>query len=64
MIVEETSRYAAQKNSNAFFTTEDLETFNAVLMLTGYHSIPRTSMFWEKEDYIGLSFVYESISRV
>ena len=32
-------------------------------MLTGYHSLPRTSMFWEKEDDIGLSIVYESISR-
>ena len=63
MIVEETNRYAAQKNSKALFTTADLETFNAVLMLTGYHSLPRTRMFWEKEDDIGLSIVYESISR-
>ena len=50
MIVEETNRYAAQKNSKALFTTADLETFNAVLRLTGYHSLPRTRMFWEKED--------------
>ena len=32
-------------------------------MLTGYHSLPRTCMFWEKEDDIGLSIVQESISR-
>ena len=32
MIVEETNRYAAQKNSKALFTTADLETFNAVLI--------------------------------
>ena len=63
MIVEETNRYAAQKNNKALFTTADLETFNVVLMLTGYHSLPRTRMFWEKEDDIGLSIVYESISR-
>ena len=63
MIVEETNRYAAQKNSNALFTTADLETFNAVLMLTGYHSLPRTRMFWEKEDDIGLSIVYKSFPR-
>ena len=31
-------------------------------MLTGYHSLPRTPMFWEKEDDIGLSIVYESFS--
>ena len=40
-----------------------METFTAVLMLTGYHSLPRTSMFWEKEDDIGLSILYEFISR-
>ena len=33
MIVEETNRYAAQKNSKALFTTADLETFNVVFML-------------------------------
>ena len=48
MIVEETNRYAARKRSKALFTTADLETFNAALMLTGYHSLPRTRMFWEK----------------
>ena len=63
MIVEETNRYAAQKNSKALFTTADLETFNAVLMLTGYYSLPRTRMFWEKEDNIGLSIVHEPVSR-
>ena len=49
IIVEETNRYAAQKNSKALFTTADLETFNAVLMLTSYHSFPRTRMFWGKK---------------
>ena len=44
------------------FAVEDLETFNAVLILTGY-SLPRTRIFWEKEEDIGLSIVYESISR-
>ena len=63
MIVEETNRYAAQKNSKALFTTADLETFNAVLMLTSYHSFPRTRMFWRKKVGIGLSIVYESISQ-
>ena len=48
--VEETNRYAAQKNSKALFTAADLETFNAMLRVTGYHSLPRTRMFWEKDD--------------
>ena len=63
MIVEETNRYAAQKNNKALFTTADLEKVNAVLMLTGYHSLPRARMFWEKEGDIRLFIVYESISQ-
>ena len=63
MIVEETNRYAAQKNSKSLFTTADLETFNAVLMLIGYHGLPRSRTFWEKEDDIGLCIVYKYISR-
>ena len=39
-----------------------MKTSNVVLMLTGYHSLPRTRMFLEKEDDIGLSIVYKSIS--
>ena len=62
IIVEKTNRYAAQKRNIALFTKADLETFNAVLMLTGYHNLPRTHMFWEKEDDIGLTIVYELIS--
>ena len=52
MIVKETNRYAAKKNSKALFTTADLKTCNAVLMLTGYHSLPRAQMFWGEEDDI------------
>ena len=34
-----------------------------MLCLCYYHNLPRTRMFWEKEDNIGLSIVYESISQ-
>ena len=63
MIVTETNLYAAQKNTNSTFTVTDLEPFNAVLILTGYHSLPLTRMFREKYEDIDLSIVYESISR-
>ena len=63
MIVTETNCYAAQKSTHSTFTVTDLETSNAVLILTGYHSLPRTRMFWEKEEDISLSIIYESISR-
>ena len=63
MIVTETNRYAAQKNRNSTSKVTDLETFNTVLILTVYHSLLWTRIFWEKEEDIGLSIVYESISR-
>ena len=63
MIVTETNRYAAQKNRNSTSKVTDLETFNTVLILTVYHSLLWTRMFWEKEEDIGLSIVYESICR-
>ena len=40
IIVTETNHYAAQKNTNSTFTVTDPETFNAVLILTGYHQLP------------------------
>ena len=49
VVVEETNRYAPQKNTNCTFSVTDLKTFSVVLILTGYHSPSRTSMFWEKE---------------
>ena len=61
MIVTKTNSYVAQKNTNSAFTVRDLETFIAVLILTGYHSLPRKIMFWEKEEAIGLSIVYVSV---
>lgn len=50
MIVTERNGYAAQKNTNSILTVTDLETFSTALILTGYHSLPQTRMFWEKEE--------------
>ena len=50
MIVTERNGYAAKKNTNSILTVTDLETFSTALILTGYHSLPQTRMFWEKEE--------------
>ena len=34
-VVEETNRYAPQKNTNCTFSVADLKTFSVVLILTG-----------------------------
>ena len=62
-ILKETNRYTAQKNTTTSFIVKDLETFNPILVLTGYHSLPLTRMFWPKEDDIGLSIVCEAVAR-
>ena len=46
-ILVETNRYAAQKNTNFVLFMADLNAFNAILILTGYHSLTRTRLFWE-----------------
>ena len=62
-IFVETNRYAAQKNINFVLSMADLNAFNVILMLTGYHSLPRIRLFWEKEEDIGVAMVYEAMSR-
>ena len=62
MILEETNQYVSQNNITLFqLTMSNLNTFNAILMLCDYHSLPRTQMFWEKED-VGVPIVYEALS--
>lgn len=41
----------------------DLNTFNAILMFTGSHSLPRNKMFWKKENDTGIPIIYEAMSR-
>ena len=62
-ILVETNRYAAQRNTNFFLSMADLNAFNAILILTGYHSLPRTRLFWEKEEDVGVAMVNENMSR-
>ena len=52
-----------RKKDTTSFNIEDLETFNSILLLTGYHSLLQTRMFWEKEADTRLSIVYETMSR-
>ena len=50
MVVEETNLYASQNNNTLFqFTMSDLNSFNVILMLTGYHSYPGHECFGKKK---------------
>ena len=39
-----------------------LNTFNAILMLTSYHSLRWMRMIWEKED-VGVPIVYQVLKK-
>ena len=63
-IITESNRYAAQKNDlSCRLNSRDLNTFIAILLMSSYHSLPRTRMYWEKEEDVGLSLVYEAMAR-
>lgn len=63
-IITETNRYASQHNDVSFQLNEnDLNTFVGILLLSGYNSLPRTRMYWEKEEDVGIPLVYESMRR-
>ena len=47
IIVEETNRYAFQKNVNLQVTHEEIRCVLGVLILSGYVSVPRRRMYWE-----------------
>ena len=64
MIVENTNLYAGQKNDLNFnLDDEKLTIFIAILMFTGYHTLPRQRMYWEKEPDAGTELVYNAMSR-
>ena len=41
----------------------DLNKFHAILMMKGYHLLPHTEWYWEKEDDVGILLVYNFLSR-
>lgn len=64
MIVSETVRYAGQKNNIKFeFNSQDLDKFISIMLLTGYHSLPRERLCWNKDEDIKVPFVAEQMSR-
>lgn len=46
-IVNETNRYACQKNVSLDLTAQELKCVLGILILSGYISYPRRRMFWE-----------------
>ncbi|XP_050340327.1 uncharacterized protein LOC126766619, partial [Bactrocera neohumeralis] len=51
LIIEKTHLKASQENSHKFiFDEDDLKVFLGILFYSGYHSMPRESMYWQLDE--------------
>ncbi|XP_048213385.1 piggyBac transposable element-derived protein 2 isoform X2 [Perognathus longimembris pacificus] len=62
-IVNETNRYAWQKNVNLGLTVQELKCVLGILILSGYISYPRRRMFWETSPDSHHRLVADAIRR-
>jgi hypothetical protein len=64
LIINESITYARQKNDQQFNLNEtDLDTFIAILMFSGYHSLPRERLYWSRDEDVEIKFVNSKMSR-
>ena len=69
MIVEETNRYArqciARKPDPKWKDTsrEEMQAFFGLHVLFGYHNLPKASLYWSKDEILGVAFVKRVMPR-
>ena len=69
MVVEETNRYARQyitrKPDPKWHDTnrKEMNAFFGLHVLLGYHKLPDTTLFWSKDETLGVSFVKKVMPR-
>lgn len=64
MIISNSKLYANQNNRHEFqldFT--DVKKFFGILILSGYHKLPREPMYWSLDEDIGVELVSKAMSR-
>ncbi|KAJ8914400.1 hypothetical protein NQ315_017494 [Exocentrus adspersus] len=63
-IVSETNKYSTQKNNHSFFvSSSDIKIFIGILLVTGYHKVPRERMYWSLDEDLMVSFISKAMSR-
>ncbi|XP_042144213.1 piggyBac transposable element-derived protein 2-like [Ixodes scapularis] len=63
-IIVQTGHYAKQKNEHGFsFSLDDLKRFIGILLLSGYHSLPRQKLYWCVDEDVGVPYVAKCMSR-
>ncbi|KAG5873792.1 hypothetical protein JTB14_024108 [Gonioctena quinquepunctata] len=58
LIVEQSNLYASQKNNHGFVVTETkIKIFLGILLLFGYHKLPRAPMYWSVDNDVSVPLV-------
>nr|XP_023013431.1 piggyBac transposable element-derived protein 2-like [Leptinotarsa decemlineata] len=60
-IRDQTNLYSTQKNNHSF--SVDLKIFFGILLLSGYHRLPREKLYWSLGEDLGVAFVSNAMSR-
>ena len=64
LITVETKRYADQKGEHTFNVSEsEIKAFLGILLLSGYHSLPREKLYWCNDEDVGVPLVQSKMSR-
>ncbi|XP_060801114.1 piggyBac transposable element-derived protein 3-like [Amyelois transitella] len=64
MIIQNSKLYSAQKNKHDFdITEEQLKTFLGILLLTGYHTLPRERLYWSLDEDCNVPIVSKAMTR-
>ncbi|XP_050295686.1 piggyBac transposable element-derived protein 3-like [Anthonomus grandis grandis] len=63
LVVKYSNLYAIQHNRQGDIHSSEIKCFVGVLLLSGYNSFPRRSMYWENNSDAGNTLVYSAISR-
>ena len=63
-IVSQSNLYAQQKNEHRFSTSEDeMKRFLGILILTGYHQLPRERQYWSLDEDLNVLCVSRRMTR-
>lgn len=58
-IIQETLNYAhvSHNDSNFTFTESDLKKYIAILLFSGYHSLPQQHLYWERSEDVSTAII-------
>lgn len=64
-LIKDNSQLYAQQNNRHNFTVEheDIKKFLGILILTGYHKLPKERAYWSLDEDIGIPLVAKCMSR-